>query len=309
MITRLVDVWGWSTKVWPTTIGPQRMCGVSNHPSDIIKNDYDRYTKELFQQADKQILRLQEYQTMFKGTTQLEDVRRTQHLQWIIEDLALEGDNTIPTTCRMSRILKNVDMYPDLATPDQRLRIVNFARALEVAESFVWGQLDLGAFSVSCLSGIHYHLSQRTNQGCWTLSRPFTDALRDLKELCDWIIDELDKKVLHPIEFAAIANCRFARIKPFTTWNDQIGRILMNMVLFRHNYPPMFVQGSQKDEYIKCLTLGMNSEDYQPFVSFMAQQTIKSYDDAIVSYDWLLRLYHYDIPSCVAAFRIDDKTD
>lgn len=69
----------------------------------------------------------------------------------------------------------------------------------------------------------------------------------------------------HPVEFAAEAHLRLVTIHPFTDGNGRTARLLMNLVLLRHGYPPALIRKRDRLPYLKSLEkvqLGGSREDY-----------------------------------------------
>ncbi len=74
---------------------------------------------------------------------------------------------------------------------------------------------------------------------------------------------------VHPVIIAALAHYDFARIHPFDDGNGRGARILMNLVLLRHGYPPAVVPLTLRRHYYNALALADQGQQ-APFVQFIA---------------------------------------
>ena len=78
-----------------------------------------------------------------------------------------------------------------------------------------------------------------------------TPALMD--DLVDWYNAAEKEGRLSPVELAALFHYRYIRIHPFEDGNGRIARLMMNFILYRHNYPMIVVRSRKKNEYLEAL--------------------------------------------------------
>jgi Fic family protein len=78
----------------------------------------------------------------------------------------------------------------------------------------------------------------------------------------DWNnIEKLMKKLMafvneskvNPVELAARAHYMFEKIHPFGDGNGRIGRLLMNFILWKNNYPMLIIEYKGRKSYYKAL--------------------------------------------------------
>ena len=108
---------------------------------------------------------------------------------------------------------------------------------------------------------------------------PYVKADMDL--LLKWLDDYKNK--LHPLIFASIFHHKFEKIHPFMDGNGRTGRMLLNYILFRNDYPFLIILNKERKEYLDALRkadkLNLNEVDeaYKELINFIAGQMIKNY--------------------------------
>jgi fido (protein-threonine AMPylation protein) len=58
---------------------------------------------------------------------------------------------------------------------------------------------------------------------------------------------------MHALEALAILHARFEQIHPFIDGNGRVGRLLLNLLLVRHGYPPAIVLKQERSKYLRAL--------------------------------------------------------
>lgn len=74
-------------------------------------------------------------------------------------------------------------------------------------------------------------------------------------DLVSWYNSAEEERTLSPIELAALFHYRYIRIHPFEDGNGRIARLMVNYILFKHNYPMIVVRSRKKQSYLKALGL------------------------------------------------------
>jgi len=80
---------------------------------------------------------------------------------------------------------------------------------------------------------------------------------------------------------AAFFHAKFENIHPFADGNGRTGRILMNYILLLHNHPPITIHEEDRETYYKALDAWHDNTDLKPLVSFLKEQTEKTWDKQI----------------------------
>ncbi len=72
----------------------------------------------------------------------------------------------------------------------------------------------------------------------------------EMKRLIEWY---RKNKEMHPLQRASIFHGKFEKIHPFEDGNGRVGRLLINIMLLNHNYPPLIIRKTQRISYFGCL--------------------------------------------------------
>lgn len=73
---------------------------------------------------------------------------------------------------------------------------------------------------------------------------------QEMSELIEWYHKN---KHTHPLQKAAIFHGRFEKIHPFEDGNGRVGRLLINVILINHGYPPLIIRETQRISYFNSL--------------------------------------------------------
>lgn len=80
---------------------------------------------------------------------------------------------------------------------------------------------------------------------------------------------------IHPVIIASIFHHRFTSIHPFDDGNGRMSRLLMNLILMQHDYPPVVIKDSEKNNYYLVLSQA-DTGNVEPFVNFISANLIDS---------------------------------
>jgi Fic family protein len=116
---------------------------------------------------------------------------------------------------------------------------------------------------------------------------PGTDFLfpkpEDVPHLMEHLINQIEssKRLMHPIEFAALCHKRLFDIQPFKDGNGSIARLLMNLILVNSGYGIISISPELRDEYRNALLLAQkgNNTNIDSFIELIAKCVIESERD------------------------------
>jgi len=93
---------------------------------------------------------------------------------------------------------------------------------------------------------------------------------------------------LHPVELATKAHYHLVTIHPFVDGNGRTARLLMNLILMQHGYPPALIRTRDRMKYISSLEkaqLGGSITDYHKVIFDAANRSLDIYLNAVTGKD------------------------
>lgn len=105
-------------------------------------------------------------------------------------------------------------------------------------------------------------------------ARP-SEVKKLLGHLCIWY--EKNKNKFPPLFLAALVHNDFEHIHPYQDGNGRVGRLLLNWVLLRHNYPPINISLKDRQEYYKTLNKFSLKGEIELTLKFLIKQYKRDY--------------------------------
>ena len=113
-------------------------------------------------------------------------------------------------------------------------------------------------------------------------STPAPYVKTDMDLLLKWY--NKNKNILHPMVLGSLFHHKFEKVHPFMDGNGRTGRMILNHILLKNNYPPLAIRTIKRKEYLEGLKAADKSEltkadkkDYEGLLVFMANQMIQGY--------------------------------
>lgn len=91
-----------------------------------------------------------------------------------------------------------------------------------------------------------------------------------LKELVEWY--NKNKAKYPALILAAVVHNQFENIHPFRDGNGRVGRILLNNILIKHNFPPINISFERREEYYEALKAYEISHDIKPTIQLFMKE-------------------------------------
>jgi len=85
-----------------------------------------------------------------------------------------------------------------------------------------------------------------------------------------------NKANFKPLVLAAILHNQFEHIHPFQDGNGRVGRLLLNFILLKKNYPPVNIMLEDRAEYYKTLQEYSKNDNLKPTLKFLIKQYKKT---------------------------------
>lgn len=99
-----------------------------------------------------------------------------------------------------------------------------------------------------------------------------------------FIADMTTRGDLHPVELAAEAHYQLVTIHPFVDGNGRTARLLMNLILMQHGFPPALIRKRDRLRYIGSLEkaqLGGSKDDYYKIITGAVDRSLDIYLKAL----------------------------
>ncbi|MEM6960885.1 MAG: Fic family protein [Myxococcota bacterium] len=79
-----------------------------------------------------------------------------------------------------------------------------------------------------------------------------------MRQLMQWVSSPDTRRSTHPIRLASKTHVQLLHIYPFPRNSGKVARLLMNLILMRHGYPPAVLHATERQRYYEALK---SSED------------------------------------------------
>lgn len=90
------------------------------------------------------------------------------------------------------------------------------------------------------------------------------------KKMEDFFIWLKDETEMHPVQLASEAHYRLVCIHPFIDGNGRVSRLLMNLILQQHGFPPAVIKVANRKEYLDSIQKAETSGDHSEFIKMIA---------------------------------------
>ncbi len=104
-----------------------------------------------------------------------------------------------------------------------------------------------------------------------------------MRQLVQWMNAPETKRSTHAVRLAARAHHQMLSIYPFPRQSGKVGRLIMNLILLRHGYPPVVIHATQRQRYYDSLKQGEDkvSKLVNEALGASLESTIRFYEEAV----------------------------
>jgi Fic family protein len=74
-----------------------------------------------------------------------------------------------------------------------------------------------------------------------------------MRQLIQWANSAETKRSTHAVRLAAKVHYQLLHIYPFPRQTGKVARLVMNLILLRHGYPPVIVHATHRQRYYDAL--------------------------------------------------------
>jgi Fic family protein len=212
------------------------------------------HLNELIADADREVVR---------------DYHERLAMSWIYHDSALEG--VVYTFHELKAAIDNqvvsdsslIPVYDEIRQHKSAIELIH-----ELAEK------KRGAITLDVLKKIYSKLAPEECEGkgppkyrkdmplhrlyFHEISQPDKISAK-MRQLVDWMVSPETKRSMHPVRLAAKAHHMMMQVYPFPKHSGKVGRLLLNLILLRHGYPPAIIHSTERQRYYDALKQGPNA--------------------------------------------------
>lgn len=166
----------------------------------------------------------------------------------------------------------------------EHLEVTNHQKAIEFVETLLKNQKieDIDILNIHAIildridphnAGIYRKCGVRITGTKYIPPNPVK-----VPKLMQDVITLLNSKSAESIETGAKIHMKFVDIHPFVEGNGRTARLLLNLYLMRHGYPPIIILRAERAKYIRSIISAQTKNNYQPFINFIAKAVERSFD-------------------------------
>jgi Fic family protein len=209
-------------------------------------------------------------------------------VEWIYNSNAIEGSTL---TLRETQLILETGLTIGGKSLREHFEVINHKDAIGYVESLAEQDAPLSAFHVRQIHKLVLSRIDDENAGQYRRTQVRIAGAQHVppesweipQRMQDWEgwLHQADQE-FHPIVLAAQAHHKLVAIHPFVDGNGRTARLLMNLVLFRHGYPPTVLLKVNRRQYYQVLMkadLG-TLEPLENFVGKAVERSLTLYLEA-----------------------------
>ena len=104
---------------------------------------------------------------------------------------------------------------------------------------------------------------------------PVKELNTELNKFISWY--KKNKNKFKPLVLAVILHNQFEDIHPFQDGNGRVGRLLLNFILLKNDYPPINIYLEDRAKYYEILQKYSKNYELKPSIEFFVQQYEKTF--------------------------------
>ncbi len=179
-------------------------------------------------------------------------------------------------------------MFDNIALPNkdiiEQLEVKNHQAALQ----YLFKYLSSASFKINealilklhniLMNGIKTDAGSYRSHGVRILGTyvPTANYLK-VPRLMQEIVKDINRKNSDIVAQVANIHSRFEQIHPFSDGNGRIGRLLIQAMLLRNNFPPAVIKQKKKRFYNDCLRRAQLNEDFIHLENFLCDSVIEGF--------------------------------
>ncbi len=237
--------------------------------------------KKLLERIEQKKRRLQKLRPLDRHQLML--LKREMEIEYVYNSASIEGNSL---TLEETRLVLEEGITIKGKPLREHFDVINQKEAMDRLEEWVKGKKDIREDDILelhsiTMKGISNHWAGRyktfQNRVLGSSVRRTPPYL--VKEEMENFVIFINRNPgnLHPIELAAVAHQMLAKIHPFLDGNGRTARLLSNLILMRHGYPPNIILNKERKKYFETIEKA-HLGNREPFVNFFARSLERMLD-------------------------------
>ncbi|MBD2862443.1 Fic family protein [Paenibacillus oceani] len=198
-------------------------------------------------------------------------------VEWTYNSNAIEGNT-------LSLLETKLVLEQGLTIGGKKLRehfeVINHSEAISYVQDIVHRSIELTEHVIKSVHQLvltniddanagHYRTIHMFISGSQHTPPHYTLVQEQMEQLVQWY--EEHKDILHPVNLAAEFHFKFVYIHPFSDGNGRTARLLMNLILMKHGYPPAIVKAASEARlnYYESLEEASKNGNLNPFLELI----------------------------------------
>ena len=211
------------------------------------------------------------YQTAIK---RFDPLTKQKYLDWFLTQFTYDSNAIEGSSVPLEEV--GLILFDNVVSSDRNLREVYEVQNHKKAYDFI--TKHKGDFNLKFILDIHRRLMSEIISDAGKLrtvkvfvrgsdlNPPTPEDVRGrLEDLVSWY---KSNKSLHPVILAAHVHSEFEQIHPFRDGNGRTGRLLLNFILMKNDFPPINILNERKRAYYSALKSWDNG-DKRPFIELV----------------------------------------
>ncbi len=234
----------------------------------------------MFENVDQKKFQLDQKRPFPEHT--IRTLREHMMLEWTYHSNAIEGNTLNLSETKV--VLEGITIGGK--TMREHLEVINHQEAIYYLEDIVREEEPFSEWQIKnihrlVLKGISdrdagiYRMQNVLISGAKHIPPDFVKISSEMQQLMQWY-DGVG--VLHPVERAARLHVDFVKIHPFVDGNGRTSRLLMNLELMKHGFPPTIIRKENRLAYYQALDEAHTTGEYETFVGLVIRAIEDSLD-------------------------------
>jgi len=203
------------------------------------------------------------------------------NIEWTYNSNAIEGSRL---TLRETQLVLETGLTIGGRNLREHLEAINHRDAIEYVEGLAQQGAALSAFHVRQIHKLvlariddenagQYRRTQIQIAGTQYIPPEAWEVPQRMQGWESWLREVGSE--LHPVSLAAQAHHKLVAIHPFVDGNGRTARLVMNLVLFQHGYPPTVILRANRRQYYQVLAQA-DAGRPAPLVNFVGRAVERS---------------------------------